>query len=110
MRFPAVRRIIRAMEGTRFVALLGEHGRMLRQVANAYARSAPDRADLEQEVVAQLWRAFPRYDERRSFSTWMYRIALNVAISHARRRRELLPLDEVGPVRAPEGQGEREGQ
>lgn len=93
-----------------FVALLREHGRMLRQVANAYAWSAADRADLEQEVVAQLWRAFPRYDDRRSFSTWMYRIALNVAISHARRRRALVPLDEAGPVRAPEGQSEREGQ
>ena len=33
----------------------------------------------------QLWRAFPSYDETRVFSTWMYRIALNVAISFARK-------------------------
>ncbi|HTS82225.1 MAG TPA: sigma-70 family RNA polymerase sigma factor [Myxococcaceae bacterium] len=93
-----------------FLERLQAHGRMLGQVACSYARSDADRADLGQEIVAQLWRAFPRYDPARPFSTWMYRIALNVAISFARRQRELAPLEEAGAVRAPEGQGEREGQ
>ena len=57
-----------------------------------------DRADLAQEIAAQLWRAFPGYDPQRPFPTWMYRIALNVAISFlrgdARRRRHTVPLDE----------------
>lgn len=38
-----------------------------------------------QEIAVQLWRAFPAYDAARPFSTWMYRIALNVAISFVRR-------------------------
>ncbi|MGH9558300.1 MAG: RNA polymerase sigma factor, partial [Bryobacteraceae bacterium] len=42
------------------------------------------RADLAQEIASQLWRAFPSYDADRLFSTWMYRIALNVAISFYR--------------------------
>jgi RNA polymerase sigma factor (sigma-70 family) len=47
-----------------------------------------DRDDLMQEISAQLWRSFGSYDEARAkFSTWMYRIALNVAISQARRER-----------------------
>lgn len=45
----------------------------------------------------QLWRAFPSYDAQRVFSTWMYRVALNVAISFARktgrRRRIMTPLE-----------------
>jgi RNA polymerase sigma-70 factor (ECF subfamily) len=69
---------------------------MLGQVARAYTRSDADRADLESEMVAQLWRAYPRYDAARSFSTWMYRIALNVAISFGRRYRVAVPLEEAG--------------
>jgi len=52
----------------------------------------------KQEIKAQLWRAFPGYDASRPFSTWMYRIALNVAISQVRdagqRERHAVPLDE----------------
>ncbi len=71
----------------RFTALLHEHRKIVFKVAAIYARTPEDRADLEQEIRTQLWRAFGRYDERRGkFSTWMYRIALNVAISQARRR------------------------
>jgi RNA polymerase sigma factor (sigma-70 family) len=69
----------------RFVTLLDEHKKIVHKVASAYSRSAADRTDLAQEIVAQLWRAFPSYDPERRFSTWMYRIALNVAISAYRR-------------------------
>ena len=82
----------------RFSELLEQHRKIVFKVANSYARLADDRADLAQEIRAQLWRAFPRYDESRSFSTWMYRIALNIAISHLRdaerRDTHTLPLDE----------------
>jgi RNA polymerase sigma factor (sigma-70 family) len=71
----------------RFLALLEAHRRLLYKVARIYGRSPTDREDLVQETVAQLWRAFPRYDDRHGFSTWMYRVALNVAISWQRRER-----------------------
>lgn len=68
------------------------------KVANSYAWHPQDRDDLAQEIAAQLWRAYPKYDPSRSFSTWMYRIALNVAISFVRedghRQRHVVPLDE----------------
>ena len=77
-----------------FSRLLEEHRKIVFKVANTYARLADDRADLAQEISAQLWRAFSGYDESRTFSTWMYRIALNVAISHLRssRQRDLKTL------------------
>jgi RNA polymerase sigma-70 factor (ECF subfamily) len=68
-----------------FRALLEAHRRIVAKVAGTYARHPDDRADLAQEIAAQLWRAFPGYDPARAFSTWMYRIALNVAISFVRR-------------------------
>ena len=69
----------------RFQSLLDQHRKIVFKVANTYGRTPDDRSDLAQEISAQLWRAFPRYDAGRPFSTWMYRIALNVAISFARR-------------------------
>lgn len=81
-----------------FGELLEGHRRIVFKVANTYAWHPDDRADLAQEIAAQLWRAFPGYDPARSFSTWMYRVALNVAISHVRndaqRQRHAVPLDE----------------
>ena len=67
-----------------FEALLEEHRRLVFKVAATYARDPEDRRDLVQEILVQTWRAYPGYDVRRPFSTWMYRIALNVAISHRR--------------------------
>ena len=67
------------------------------QSAGSYARGAEDRADLAQEIAVQLWRAWPGYDPARSFSTWMYRIALNTAISFLRGQAQAdrsVPLDD----------------
>ncbi|MGY0611191.1 MULTISPECIES: RNA polymerase sigma factor [unclassified Luteimonas] len=85
-------------DGEEFSALLQQHRGIVFKVAGTYARGAEDREDLAQDIAAQLWRAWPRYDPSRSFSTWMYRVALNVGISHlrgdGRRRRHLVSLDE----------------
>lgn len=82
----------------RFEALFERHRKIIFKVANTYCRHAEDRRDLAQEISVQLWRAFPGYDPERSFSTWMYRVALNVAISFARRAgqrdRRMVTLDD----------------
>ena len=82
-----------------FGTLLQRHAGIVFKVANTYARLPEDRADLAQEIAAQLWRAWPKYDPTRSASTWMYRVALNVAISHVReqsvrQRHDAVPLDD----------------
>ena len=69
----------------RFQALIDEHKKILYKVCNSYCRNREDREDLAQEIVIQLWRSFGTFDERCRFSTWMYRVALNVAISFYRR-------------------------
>ncbi|MDE2225421.1 MAG: sigma-70 family RNA polymerase sigma factor [Xanthomonadaceae bacterium] len=83
----------------RFEALLREHQRIVFKVSRAYARDAHERDDLVQDIAVQLWRSFAAFDPGRAkFSTWMYRVALNVAISHVRSMRHpgappLEPLD-----------------
>ena len=82
-----------------FARLLQDHHGIVATVAASYCRDLHDRADLAQEIAVQLWRAWSKYDRARSFSTWMYRIALNVAISAVRsnalRQRLAVPLDET---------------
>jgi len=67
-----------------FTELFDRHRKIVFKVANSYAWHSDDRAELAQEIALQLWRAYRAYDPSRKFSTWMYRIALNVAISYVR--------------------------
>lgn len=81
-----------------FEARLARHAGIVRKVAASYAWNAADRADLAQDIMAALWQAWPRYDPARAgFSTWMYRVALNVSISRVRgetlRRRRHVAYD-----------------
>ena len=68
----------------RFQSLIEEHKKILFKICNSYCKDRDARNDLAQEIIVQLWRSFGRFDGRCRFSTWMYRIALNVAISFYR--------------------------
>ncbi len=71
----------------RFAHLLGQHQGIVLKVARGYCANREDRSDLIQEISTQAWRAFPGFDPQRAqFSTWLYRIALNIAISQLRGR------------------------
>jgi DNA-directed RNA polymerase specialized sigma24 family protein len=78
-----------------FQTLVDQHKKILYKVCNSYCRNREDREDLAQEIVVQLWRSFQSFDERVRFSTWMYRIALNVAISAYRRESARTQSDEI---------------
>jgi RNA polymerase sigma factor (sigma-70 family) len=84
----------------RFLDRLEGVKRILYKVARAWSRDPHERADLLQEMVFQLWRSFERYDEGLPFSTWAYRVSLNVAISFHRResrhRLDVVPLEQFG--------------
>ena len=81
-----------------FLAQLDRHKPILYKVASAYCARREDRGDLIQDIVIELWQAYPRFDGRAAFSTFMHRIAMNVAISHyrgeSRRIRDALPIGE----------------
>lgn len=78
----------------RFLSLLADHERALRKICWVYGRTAHDRDDLSQEIIGQLWASWPSYDPARPFVTWMYRVALNVAIA-VRRKQQRRPIDPV---------------
>lgn len=83
----------------RFSTLLAQHRGIVLKIARGYCAQPDDRMDLIQDISVQAWDAFGSFDPRRArFSTWLYRVGLNVAISQLRRQqlrqRHHAPLDE----------------
>jgi RNA polymerase sigma-70 factor (ECF subfamily) len=70
-----------------FVELVQAHQDIIHKVGFVYGRVPADRDDLAQEILLQLWRSYRSFDGRSAFSTWMYRVALNTAISFRRKQK-----------------------
>lgn len=70
-----------------FLSLIETNKGIIYKIAHSYCKSAEDRKDLIQEIIIHLWRSFSKYDDRYRLSTWIYTIALNVAISYYRKNK-----------------------
>ncbi len=70
-----------------FVQTINQHQGILHKVCRIYGNSVIEREDLFQEIVLQLWKAFPSFRNESKITTWMYRIALNTAISGLRKKK-----------------------
>ena len=70
-----------------FLKILEENKGILYKIANTYSNDREDQKDLVQEMTFQLYRSFDKYDNRFRWSTYIYRIALNVAISYYRKEK-----------------------
>lgn len=68
-----------------FFEILKQHEKILFKVSNAYCKDPDDRKDIVQEIFIQLWKSADKYNPDYKYSTWIYKIALNVAISHYRK-------------------------
>jgi RNA polymerase sigma-70 factor (ECF subfamily) len=71
-----------------FEVLIREHELLLRKICRVYAYTEADREDLFQEIIIQLWKAYPRFRGDSEFSTWLYRVALNTAITGLRKKKK----------------------
>jgi len=67
-----------------------EHELLLHKVCRMYAYTEADRQDLFQEMVIQLWKAYPRFKGDAKLSTWMYRVAINTAITGLRKKKDFI--------------------
>ena len=72
----------------KFIITIDAHKKIIYKIVNSYCRNKEDRKDLEQEIIIQLWNSFDNYNPEYNYSTWMYRIALNVAISFYRKEKK----------------------
>ena len=70
-----------------FVQTINQNQGILHKVCRIYCHNKEDHNDLFQEIVLQLWKAFPSFRSEAKITTWMYRIALNTAISGLRKKK-----------------------
>ena len=64
-----------------FVTLIEENQNIIHKICRLYTQSEAEHKDLFQEISIQLWRSFDRFEGKSKFSTWMYRVRLNTAIT-----------------------------
>ncbi len=81
---------MKATKKQQFIKTIDEHKKIIYKIVNSYCPNKNDRKDLEQEIIIQLWNSFDNYNSDYKYSTWMYRIALNVAISFYRKEKKRL--------------------
>jgi len=81
-----------------FIRLLEENRGIIHKICMMYTSNQADKEDLYQEICLQLWRSYRTYRAESKFSTWLYRVALNTAISSVRkdsRRVETVELEHT---------------
>ncbi|PZD77315.1 RNA polymerase sigma factor [Mesonia sp. K7] len=81
-----------------FVKLLEENQNIAHKICRLYTNNQDEHNDLFQEITIQLWKAFPKFRGDAKFSTWMYRVALNTAITLYRKSKKSVksfPLENV---------------
>jgi RNA polymerase sigma-70 factor (ECF subfamily) len=71
-----------------FLERISAHKLIIYKICNAYCKNRYDRDDLAQEITYQLWKSYNHFNGSVKFSTWMYRVALNVAITFYRKTKK----------------------
>jgi len=77
-----------------FLHIITENQGIIHKVCSIYCDSEEDRRDLFQEILVQLWKSFPSFRNESKFSTWMYRVALNTAITSFKKEKR--QPDKIG--------------
>ncbi len=78
-----------------FSKLVKDNQGLIIKVSRLYTNSLEDEEDLFQEIVLQLWRSYDSFKGQSKISTWMYRVALNTAITIFRKKTKSPQTDEL---------------
>ncbi len=70
-----------------FTELLYQNQGIVHKICNIYFGNRREKEDYKQELIIQLWRAFPTFQNQSKFSTWMYKVCLNAAIDIIRKEK-----------------------
>lgn len=81
-----------------FVRVIKQHEGVIFKITTMYTDNRADQQDLYQDVVYQLWKSFDSFRAESKISTWMYRIALNTALTRLRKSKRMghsVSIDQV---------------
>lgn len=81
-----------------FVELLEKHQNIVHKVCRLYTDNYDAHNDLFQEITIQLWKAFPKFRGDSKFTTWMYRVGLNTAITLYRKSKRRIKTQEFDAI------------
>jgi RNA polymerase sigma-70 factor (ECF subfamily) len=81
-----------------FIQLLNQHQKIIHKVCNLYLNWQEDKEDLFQEITLQAWKAYGQFRGDAKFSTWLYRVALNTAITFFRKDKKKDFIDSVAEL------------
>jgi RNA polymerase sigma-70 factor (ECF subfamily) len=82
----------------KFLSLINDHQGLIHKVCLMYESDREARNDLFQEIVLQLWKSFHTFRGESKITTWMYRIALNTAISGYRKRNRIIKTEDLSEL------------
>lgn len=68
---------------------------IIHKVCNLYCNNGEEREDLYQEIVLQSWKSIGSFKGEAKFTTWLYRVALNTAISALRKEKRKLNTESI---------------
>jgi RNA polymerase sigma-70 factor (ECF subfamily) len=80
-----------------FITAVKENEGFIVKIASAYTNNSEDKNDLIQEIIYQLWKSFDTFNQHSKLSTWIYRVALNVAIHQLKKTKKrvlTVPIDK----------------
>jgi RNA polymerase sigma-70 factor (ECF subfamily) len=80
---------------TEFLDKLDRHQGILQKICFVYSKNNLEKEDLCQEIVLQLWKSYPSFKHKSTFSTWMYRVALNTALSLTKKPQLFTSTEEI---------------
>lgn len=81
-----------------FVTALEDNQNIVHKVCSLYTNGRDAHNDLFQEITIQLWKAYPKFRGESKFSTWMYRVALNTAITLYRKSKKRVQTQDFDSV------------
>ncbi len=81
-----------------FVTNLEKHQNIAHKICRIYTNDQDSHNDLFQEITIQLWKAYPKFRGDSKFSTWMYRVALNTAITLYRKKKRSIKTQDYDSV------------
>lgn len=81
-----------------FVKQLEENQNIVHKICRLYTYNKDAHNDLFQEITIQLWRAYPKFRGDSKFSTWMYRVALNTAITLYRKSKRTIKTQDFEDI------------
>jgi RNA polymerase sigma-70 factor (ECF subfamily) len=80
---------------TEFLDELDRHQGILQKICFVYSKNSLEKEDLCQEIILQLWKSYPSFKRESAFSTWMYRVALNTALSITKKNQLFIKSEEI---------------